>query len=152
MHVASRKILKAEDKHLCQVGAQSQFSKYRSENKEETQFSETRKVRESVLWDVFQYRWSQYTVQSTLCTSDNTNAHTSRHNNLRSPFTHNVPKPYPAVRKLKIFYPKLLWWLNTSSLIMVIKISSKISYNRHREASCWLRLSHRVVNTAEAKR
>jgi hypothetical protein len=43
--LVSRKCSKAEYKHLWQVTAQSQFSKYRSENKEEAHFSETRETR-----------------------------------------------------------------------------------------------------------
>jgi hypothetical protein len=46
------KTSKGEDKDLWQVTAQSQFTKYGSENKEGAHFSETRqtlKVRESVL-------------------------------------------------------------------------------------------------------
>jgi hypothetical protein len=59
--------------------------------------------------------------QSIACTSDNSYAYTIFHNKLRSPFAHNVPKPYLAVRKFKIFSPKLPRSLNTSSLITVIK-------------------------------
>jgi hypothetical protein len=46
--------IKAEHKHSWQAAAQLQFLKYKSENKEEAQFSETRetrKLREIAPWD-----------------------------------------------------------------------------------------------------